>query len=122
MLDPDNRDMFLPRLLDKAADVRHDRIALVTSVHGGVLDIDDEQRGGWPVAESCHGLPFWRRCVSYVGQPRPCLLTHSPIRRAVRDSHGHPRTGRQACRLGLRSATPIAETSLIRKRSEVQVF
>jgi hypothetical protein len=68
MLDPDNRDMFPPRLLDKAADVRHDRIALVTPVHGGVLDIDDEQRGGWPVAESCHGLPF----LAAVRQlPRP---------------------------------------------------
>jgi hypothetical protein len=58
MLDPDNRDMLPPRLLDKAADVRHDRFALVTVGHGGVLDIDDEQRGGWPVAESGHGLPF----------------------------------------------------------------
>jgi hypothetical protein len=58
MLDPDNRDMFPPRLLDKAADVRHNRIALVIPGHDAVLDIDDEQRGGWPVGESGHGLPF----------------------------------------------------------------
>jgi hypothetical protein len=42
MLDPDHKDMFPPRLLDQAADVRHDRIALVTPGHGAVLDIDDQ--------------------------------------------------------------------------------
>jgi hypothetical protein len=58
MLDPDNRDMLPPRFLDEAADVRHDRIALVIPGHDAALDIDDEQRGGWPVAESGHVVPF----------------------------------------------------------------
>jgi hypothetical protein len=66
--------MFPSRLLDKAADVRHDRIALVAPGHGGVLDIDDEQRGGWPVAESRHGLPFLATVRQVRRQPRPRLL------------------------------------------------
>ena len=60
MPDPDNGNTFPARLLDKAADVRHNLIALIIPGHDAVLDIDDEQRGGWPVAESCHGSPFSR--------------------------------------------------------------
>jgi hypothetical protein len=42
VLDPDNGDPFPPRLLDKAADVRDDRVALVSPRDDAVLRVDDE--------------------------------------------------------------------------------
>src|SRR5262249_62239234 len=41
VLDPDNGDPFPPRLLDKAADVRDDRVALVSPFDDAVLHVDD---------------------------------------------------------------------------------
>ena len=45
-----------------------------------------------------------------------------PIRWSARGHHGHSRTDRQACRSGLQQMTLVAETSLIRKRPQVQVL
>jgi hypothetical protein len=42
VLDPDNGDPFQPRLGDKAADVRDDRVALVGPLDDAVLYVDDE--------------------------------------------------------------------------------
>jgi hypothetical protein len=58
VLDPDNGDPFPPRLLDKAADVRDDRIALVSPTDDAVLHVDDEECGVRPVRECGHALPL----------------------------------------------------------------
>jgi hypothetical protein len=58
VLDPDNGYPFLPRLLDKVADVRDDRVALGSSFDDAVLHVDDEECGVRPVLECGHGLPF----------------------------------------------------------------
>jgi hypothetical protein len=58
VLDPDNGDPFPPRLLDKAADVRDDRVALVSPLDDAVLHVDDEECGVRPVLECGHGLPL----------------------------------------------------------------
>jgi len=57
VLDPDNGDVFPPCLLDKAADLRDDRIALVSLIDDAVLHIDDEEGGVGPVLECRHDLP-----------------------------------------------------------------
>ena len=54
VLDPDDGNLFLPRLLDEAADVRDDGVALVVSLDDTVLHVDDEQRGVRPVLERGH--------------------------------------------------------------------
>jgi len=59
VLDPDDGDPFAPRLLDQAADVRDDRVALVSAVDDACLHVDDEERGVRPVLDCGHGLPFW---------------------------------------------------------------
>ncbi len=59
VLDPDDGDPFPPRLLDKAADVRNDRVALVSPLDDAVLHVDHEERGVRPVLECRHGLPFF---------------------------------------------------------------
>jgi len=58
VLDPDNGDPFPSRLLDKAADVRDDRVALVSPLDDAVLHVDDEECGVRPVLECGHGLPL----------------------------------------------------------------
>jgi hypothetical protein len=55
VLDPDNGDPFPPRLLDKAADVRDDRVALVRSLDDAILHVDDQERGVRPILECGHG-------------------------------------------------------------------
>jgi hypothetical protein len=60
MLDPDDGNLFLPRLLDQAADVRDDRVALVSTRDDAVLYVDDEECGARPVLECGHGLPLTR--------------------------------------------------------------
>jgi hypothetical protein len=49
---------LFPRLLDKAADVRDDRVALRSPLDDAVLHIDDEECGVRPVLECGHGLPL----------------------------------------------------------------
>src|SRR6202042_2563637 len=56
--DPDDGYLFPPRLVDQAADIRDDRIALVRPGDGAVLHIDHEERGVRPVVEGGHGGPF----------------------------------------------------------------
>src|SRR2546430_9873201 len=56
VLDPDNGDPFPPRLLDKAADVGDDRVALGSPLDDAVLHVDDEECGVRPVLECGHGL------------------------------------------------------------------
>jgi hypothetical protein len=56
VLHPDDGDVFTPRLLDEAADVRDDRIALVRALDDAVLHVDDEERGVRPVGERAQGL------------------------------------------------------------------
>ena len=51
VLDPDDGDPFPPRLLDKAADVRDNRGALVRPRDDALLHVDDEERGGPAVLE-----------------------------------------------------------------------
>src|SRR5205823_6712793 len=58
VLDPDDGDAFLPRLLDEAADVCDDRVALGSPLDDAVLHVDDEECGVRPVLECGHGLPF----------------------------------------------------------------
>src|SRR5207247_2480025 len=72
VLDPDNGDLFLPRLLDKAADVRDNCVALVSPLDDAVLHVDDEECGVRPVLECGHGLPFLTlgSCVSTYGKQR----------------------------------------------------
>jgi hypothetical protein len=55
VLDPDNGDLFPPRLVDKAADVRDDRVALVRSLDDAILHVDDQERGVRPILECGHG-------------------------------------------------------------------
>ncbi len=69
VLDPDNGDPFPPRLLDKAADVRDDRVALVGLRHDAVLHVDDEKCGIRPT-ECGHVSPCSRRApVSAHNRP-----------------------------------------------------
>ena len=48
------RDPFPPRHLDKAADARHDRVALVCPRDDAVLNVDDEECGVRAVLECRH--------------------------------------------------------------------
>jgi hypothetical protein len=58
VLDPDNGDPFPPRLLDKAADVRDNGVALVRPLDDAVLHVDDQECGVRPVLKCGHRLPF----------------------------------------------------------------
>jgi hypothetical protein len=58
VLDPDNGDPFPPRFFNETADVRDDRVALVSSPDDTVLHVDDEERGVRPILECAHTLPF----------------------------------------------------------------
>jgi hypothetical protein len=42
MLDPDDWDLLLPRLINQAADVGNDRVALVRFLNRAVLDVHDQ--------------------------------------------------------------------------------
>ena len=57
VLDPDHGDPFPPRLADKAADIRHDSVAIVRLGDDAVLHVDDEERGVGPVLQCAHGVP-----------------------------------------------------------------
>jgi len=57
VLHPDHRDPFPPRLLDKADDIRDDRVAPVRPVDDPVLHVNDEEGGVRSVAERGHGIP-----------------------------------------------------------------
>jgi hypothetical protein len=59
VLDPDDGDPLPPRLLDKAAYVRDDRIALGSPLDDSVLHVDDEECCVRPVPECGHGLPLF---------------------------------------------------------------
>ena len=54
----DDRDLFPSRLLDQAADVRDDRVALRSALDDAVLHVDDEECGVRAVLECGHGLLF----------------------------------------------------------------
>src|SRR6202035_233394 len=54
VLDPDDGDLFAPRLLDQAANVRHDRVAIVSPPHDAVLYVDHEECCVRPVLECTH--------------------------------------------------------------------
>lgn len=58
MLDPDNGCPFPPCLLNKVADVRDDRVALVRPLDDAVLHVNDDECGVRPVLECGHGLPL----------------------------------------------------------------
>ena len=58
MLDPDDRDIFPPRLLDKAADIRDDRVAIVSPLDDAVLHVDDEKCRVRSFLECGHSLPL----------------------------------------------------------------
>jgi hypothetical protein len=58
VLDPDDRDFFLPRLVDEAADIRHDCVALVIPIDDAVLHVDDDECGVRAVRECAHRFPF----------------------------------------------------------------
>src|SRR5207247_3850492 len=58
VLDPANGAPFPPRLVDKAADVRDDRVALGSPLDDAVLYVDDEECGVRSVLECGHGLSF----------------------------------------------------------------
>jgi hypothetical protein len=57
VLDPDDRDLLGPCLLDEAADVRDDGVALRRTFDDAGLHVDDEERGVRAVLERGHGLP-----------------------------------------------------------------
>ena len=61
VLDPDDGNPFPPRLLDKAADVRDDRVALVSPLDDAGLHVDDQECGVGPVLECGHILPLLTR-------------------------------------------------------------
>ena len=50
VLDPDDGDLIAPRAVDKAADIRDDRVAIMSSLNNAVLYIDDEECGVRPVS------------------------------------------------------------------------
>src|SRR3989442_10713767 len=58
VLTPETGTPSPPRLLDKAADVRDDRVALGSPLDDAVLHVDDEECGVRPVLECGHGLPL----------------------------------------------------------------
>jgi hypothetical protein len=58
----DDGDLLPPRLVDKAADVRDDRVTFVIPVDDAVLHVDDEQCRVRPVLECGHVLP---RCSAW---------------------------------------------------------
>ena len=58
VLDPDDGDLFAPRLVDKAGDVRDDRVALMRRPDDAVLHVDDNKRGVRPFLECGHGFPL----------------------------------------------------------------
>ena len=57
VLHPDHGHPLPPRPLDKAADIRDDRVALVSPLEGGVLHVDDQECSVRPVLKRGHGLP-----------------------------------------------------------------
>ena len=58
VLDPDDGDLFPPRLLDQAADVCDHRVALVSLPDDAVLHVNNEERSVRPVLQCGHGLPL----------------------------------------------------------------
>src|SRR2546430_16625150 len=68
VLTPNNGAPFPPRLLDKAADVGDDRVALGSPLDDAVLHVDDEECGVRPVLECGHGLPLAQADASVVRQ------------------------------------------------------
>jgi hypothetical protein len=62
VLDPDNRNPFPPGPLDKAADVRDDRVALVSPLDHAVLHVNDDAvslpavHGGFAAMRPCRLL------------------------------------------------------------------
>jgi hypothetical protein len=73
MLDPDNGDPFPPRLLDEAADVGDNLVALHCSLDDAVLHVDDEEGGVRPVLESAHGFPLDAGLIR-LGAPAAVVL------------------------------------------------
>jgi len=63
VLDPDDRDLLGPRLLDEAADVRDDCVAFGRPLDDAGLHVDDEECGVRPVLECGHGSPCSRGTV-----------------------------------------------------------
>jgi hypothetical protein len=56
---------------NQAADVRDNRVALVSPLDDAVLHVDDEERGVRPVLECGHGLPLLTRLfASTVAESR----------------------------------------------------
>jgi hypothetical protein len=56
VLDPDHRHALPPRPLDKAADVRDNRVAFVSPLERGVLYVDDQECSVRPVLKCGHGV------------------------------------------------------------------
>jgi len=81
VLDPDDGDPFLPRLLDKAADIRDDRVALVRPADDAVLHVDDKECGVRPVLECGHRLSPRSRWAPGSSHDRPTRRV-----RSVRDT------------------------------------
>jgi hypothetical protein len=75
-----------------------------------VWNIGPERRHAWTILDD---LP---RTTDQRVMPATC-----PTGWSLRDHHGHSRTDQQACRPGFQQVAPVAGTSLIRKRSVVQV-
>jgi mannose-6-phosphate isomerase-like protein (cupin superfamily) len=57
VLHPDHGHALSPRPLDEGADIRDDRVALVSSLEGGVLYVDDDECGVRTVRKRGHRLP-----------------------------------------------------------------
>jgi hypothetical protein len=81
---------------------------------------EDLRHATWPRARA-HQVWALNHLSTLVTVPAQVVPAACPIRRPVRDHHGHSRTDRQARRPGFQQVTLVAETSLIRKRSVVQV-
>jgi hypothetical protein len=66
VLHPHDRHILGPGLLDQSRDVRDDLVATGSSRDHPVLDVDDQQRGVWPVGQRRHGsiLSVLRECPS----------------------------------------------------------
>jgi hypothetical protein len=64
VLDPDDGDLLLARLVDEAADVGDHRIALVSFLDDALLHIDDEQCGVRPILKCGHRFPLLTLAVS----------------------------------------------------------
>jgi len=81
VLDPDDGDPFPPRLFDKAADVRDDRVALVRPRDDAVLHVDDEERGVRPIRECGHRLRLqrWAAVSLHDNPPRTAGRTEPGV-------------------------------------------